>query len=28
CTFYIEPTHAGETERQLDALASELGLGQ
>jgi probable F420-dependent oxidoreductase len=28
CTFYIEPTDAGETERQLDELASELGLGQ
>jgi probable F420-dependent oxidoreductase len=28
CTFYIEPTVAGETERQLDELASELGLGQ
>jgi alkanesulfonate monooxygenase SsuD/methylene tetrahydromethanopterin reductase-like flavin-dependent oxidoreductase (luciferase family) len=26
CTFYIEPTDAGETERQLDELASELGL--
>jgi probable F420-dependent oxidoreductase len=25
CTFYIEPTDAGETERQLDELASELG---
>src|SRR3989440_1773436 len=24
CTFYIEPTDAGETERQLDELASEL----
>jgi probable F420-dependent oxidoreductase len=26
CTFYIEPTGAGETERQLDELASELSL--
>jgi probable F420-dependent oxidoreductase len=28
CSFYIEPADAGETERQLDELASELGLGQ
>jgi probable F420-dependent oxidoreductase len=28
CTFYIEPTDAGETERQLDELSSQLGLGQ
>jgi probable F420-dependent oxidoreductase len=27
CTFYIEPADAGETERQLDELASTLGLG-
>jgi probable F420-dependent oxidoreductase len=27
CTFYIRPGDAGETERQLDALASTLGLG-
>jgi probable F420-dependent oxidoreductase len=26
-TFYIEPADAGETERQLDELASKLGLG-
>jgi probable F420-dependent oxidoreductase len=26
CTFYIEPADAGETERQLDELASTLGL--
>ena len=26
CTFYIEPADAGETERQLDELASGLGL--
>jgi probable F420-dependent oxidoreductase len=27
CTFYITPADAGETERQLDELASVLGLG-
>src|SRR5919106_3772871 len=27
CAFYIEPADAGETERQLDELASTLGLG-
>jgi probable F420-dependent oxidoreductase len=27
CTFYIEPADAAETERQLDELASTLGLG-
>ena len=27
CTFYIRPADAGETERQLDELASTLGLG-
>jgi probable F420-dependent oxidoreductase len=27
CTFYIRPADAGETERQLDELASSLGLG-
>jgi probable F420-dependent oxidoreductase len=27
CTFYIRPADAGETERQLDELASGLGLG-
>jgi len=26
CTFYIQPADAGETERQLDELASKLGL--
>ena len=26
CTFYIEPADNGETERQLDELASKLGL--
>jgi probable F420-dependent oxidoreductase len=28
CTFYIAPADAGETERELDGLASELGLGK
>jgi probable F420-dependent oxidoreductase len=27
CSFYIDPADAGETERQLDELASTLGLG-
>jgi probable F420-dependent oxidoreductase len=27
CTFYIRPADAGETERQLDELASSVGLG-
>jgi probable F420-dependent oxidoreductase len=27
CVFYIQPADAGETERQLDELASNLGLG-
>jgi alkanesulfonate monooxygenase SsuD/methylene tetrahydromethanopterin reductase-like flavin-dependent oxidoreductase (luciferase family) len=27
CTFYITPADAGEMERELDELASELGLG-
>jgi probable F420-dependent oxidoreductase len=27
CTFYIQPADAAETERQLDELASKLGLG-
>jgi probable F420-dependent oxidoreductase len=27
CTFYVAPADAGETERQLDQLASRLGLG-